>query len=156
MRRFNPRMKSALHSKMGRLVKPLIRRFRFWQSTVCWGKEIALSGQTLRLCYAAKNQLISDPITDMKSHHQYSFVFDLSVQTTPPGRKALLLCQMSIRRWIPDNYNKERTPFLTNAINSHIKISEDKYCQVPIIYGYAAKTARMERAGQGVLQYLGI
>ncbi|BCK78919.1 hypothetical protein MM35RIKEN_11110 [Vescimonas fastidiosa] len=103
------------------------------------GKKIALSGQTLRLCYAAKNQLISDPITDMKSHHQYSFVFDLSVQTTPPERKALLLCQMSIRRWIPDNYNKERTPFLTNAINSYIKISEDKYCQVPIIYGYTAK-----------------
>ena len=103
------------------------------------GKKIALSGQTLRLCYAAKNQLISDPITDMKSHHQYSFVFDLSVQTTPPERKALLLCQMSIRRWIPDNYNKERTPFLTNAINSYIKISEDKYCQVPIIYDYTAK-----------------
>ena len=56
------------------------------------GKEITLSGQTLHLCYAAKNQLVSDPITDMKSHHQYSFVFDLSVQTTPPGRKALLLC----------------------------------------------------------------
>ena len=103
------------------------------------GKEITLSGQTLHLCYAAKNQLISDPITDMKSHHQYSFVFDLSVQTTPPERNALLLCQMSIRRWIPDNYNKERTPFLTNAINSYIKISEDKYCQVPIVYGYAAK-----------------
>ena len=103
------------------------------------GKEITLSGQTLHLCYAAKNQLVSDPITDMKSHHQYSFVFDLSVQTTPPGRKALLLCQMSIRRWIPDNRNKERPPFLTNAVNSHIKISEDKYCQVPIVYGYAAK-----------------
>ncbi len=37
------------------------------------GKEITLSGQTLHLCYAAKNQLVSDPITDMKSHHQYSF-----------------------------------------------------------------------------------
>lgn len=103
------------------------------------GKEITLSGQTLHLCYAAKNQLVSDPITDVKSHHQYSFVFDLSVQTTPPERKALLLCQMSIRRWIPDNYNKERTPFLTNAVNAHIKISEDKYCQVPIVYGYTVR-----------------
>lgn len=103
------------------------------------GKEITLSGQTLHLCYVAKNQLVSDPITDMRSHHQYSFVFDVSVQTTPPERKALLLCQMSIRRWIPDNYNKERTPFLTNAVNAHIKISEDKYCQVPIVYGYTAR-----------------
>ena len=103
------------------------------------GKEITLNGQTLHLCYAAKNQLVSDPITDMKSHHQYSFVFDLSVQTTPPERKALLLCQMSIRRWIPDNYNKERTPFLKNAVNSHIKVSENKYCQVPIVYDSIAK-----------------
>lgn len=52
---------------------------------------------------------------------------------------AMLLCQMSIRRWIPDNRNKERPPFLTNAVNSHIKISEGKYCLVPIVYGYAAK-----------------
>lgn len=98
------------------------------------GKEIPLSGQTLHLCYAAKNQLVSDPITDTRSHHQYSFVFDLSVQTTPPKRKALLLCQMSIRRWIPGSRSKERTPFLVNAVNAHIKVSADKYCQVPIVY----------------------
>ena len=92
------------------------------------GQEIVLSGRTLHLCYAAKNQLISHPIIDSKSHHQYSFVFDLSVQTTPPQRKALLLCQMSIRRWIPDNYNKERSPFLSESIGSHIKVSDSKYC----------------------------
>lgn len=103
------------------------------------GKEIPLSGQTLHLCYASKNQLISNPITDPKSRHQYSFVFDFSVQTTPPSRKALLLCQMSIRRWIPDSCHKERTPFLANAINSHIKISKDKYCQVPIAYDFNRK-----------------
>lgn len=101
--------------------------------------EVVLSGQALRLCYAAKNQLISHPITDPKSHHQYSFVFDLSVQTTPPQRKALLLCHMSIRRWVPDNYNKERTPFLSESISSHIKVSDSKYCQVPIAYDYISK-----------------
>ena len=58
------------------------------------GKEIVLSGQTLRFCYAAKNQLISQPVTASGSQHQYSFVFDFSVQTTPPKRKALLLCQI--------------------------------------------------------------
>lgn len=103
------------------------------------GSEVVLSGQTLHLCYAAKNQLISHPIIDSKSHHQYSFVFDLSVQTTPPQRKALLLCQMSIRRWIPDNYNKERVPFLSESISSHIKVSDSKYCQVPIAYDYINK-----------------
>lgn len=100
------------------------------------GSKVVLSGQTLHLCYVAKNQLISHPIIDPKSHHQYSFVFDLSVQTTPPQRKALLLCQMSIRRWIPDIYNKERAPFLSESISSHIKVSDNKYCQVPIAYDY--------------------
>lgn len=103
------------------------------------GKEIVLSGQTLRLCYAAKNQLISHPIVDPKSQHQYSFVFDLSVQTTPPKRKALLLCQMSIRRWIPGSYCKDHSPFLAENIISHIKVSEDKYCQVPIAYDYSSR-----------------
>lgn len=103
------------------------------------GSEVVLSEQTLHLCYAAKNQLISHPIIDPKSHHQYSFVFDLSVQTTPPQRKALLLCQMSIRRWVPDNYNKERAPFLSESISSHIKVSDNKYCQVPIAYDYNSK-----------------
>lgn len=103
------------------------------------GQEIVLNEQSLYLCYAAKNQLISQPITDPKSHHQYSFVFDLSVQTTPPRRKALLLCQMSIRRWIPDIFNKERTPFLPESINAHIKVSENKYCQVAIAYDYISK-----------------
>lgn len=103
------------------------------------GSEVVLSGQTLFLCYAAKNQLITHPIIDPKSHHQYSFVFDLSVQTTPPQRKALLLCQMSIRRWIPDNYNKEHAPFLSENISSHIKVSDSKYCQIPISYDYISK-----------------
>ena len=103
------------------------------------GKEIVLNGQTLHLCYAAKNQLISHAIVDPKSQHQYSFVFDLSVQTTPPQRKALLLCQMSIRRWIPDSYGKERAPFLSESIISHIKVSDDKYCQVSIAYDYNSR-----------------
>ncbi len=98
-------------------------------------KEIELNGEILHFCYAASNQLISKPITDIRSHHQYSFVFDFSVQTTPPKRKALLLCHMSIRRWIPDRNNKEKVPYLENAVNVHIKIpGEDKYCQVPIDY----------------------
>lgn len=102
-------------------------------------QEIVLSGQILHLCYAAKNQLISHPIIDPQSRHQYSFLFDFSVQTTPPKRKALLLCQMSIRRWIPDNYDKNRSPFLSEHVNSHIRVSNSKYCQVPIAYDYNSK-----------------
>ena len=103
------------------------------------GKEIILHGQALRLCCATKNQLISRPLSDPNSQHQYSFVFDFSVQTTPPQRKALLLCQMSIRRWVPDALKKNRAPILKENINAHIKVGEDKYCQVQIAYNYTSK-----------------
>ena len=103
------------------------------------GKEIILHGQTLHLCYTTKNQLISCPLSDPTSHHQYSFVFVFSVQTTPPKRKALLLCQMSIRRWIPDSLKKDCTPILKENINAHIKVGENKYCQVQIAYNYNSK-----------------
>ena len=105
------------------------------------GKEIILHGQALRLCCATKNQLISRPLSDPNSQHQYSFVFDFSVQTTPPQRKALLLCQMSIRRWVPDALKKDRAPILKENINAHIKVGEDKYCQVQIAYNYTSKKA---------------
>ena len=103
------------------------------------GKKIVLRGQTLQLCYATKNQLISRPLSDPNSQHQYSFVFDFSVQTTPPKRKALLLCQMSIRRWVPDASKKDCAPILKENINAHIKIGENKYCQVQIAYNYNSK-----------------
>lgn len=103
------------------------------------GKEIILHGQALRLCCATKNQLISRPLSDPNSQHQYSFVFDFSVQTTPPQRKALLLCQMSIRRWVPDALKKDRAPILKENINAHIKVGEGKYCQVQIAYNYTSK-----------------
>jgi hypothetical protein len=103
------------------------------------GKEVVLCGQTLQLCYSTKNQLISHPLSDPNSQHQYSFVFDFSVQTTPPKRKALLLCQMSIRRWVPDALTKDRAPILKENINAHIEIGRNKYCQVQIVYNYASK-----------------
>lgn len=100
------------------------------------GKDIILNGQPLHLCYSNKNQLISQPITAGKYRHQYSFLFDFSVQTTPPQRQALLLCHLSIRRWIPDSICKDKRPFSSENINAHIRISENKYCQVPISYDY--------------------
>ena len=103
------------------------------------GEEIVLRGQTLRLCHSAKNQLVSRPLSDPDSYHQYSFVFDFSVQTTPPKRKALLLCQISIRRWVPDAVKKDHAPILKENVNAHIEIGQDKYCQIQIAYNYASK-----------------
>ena len=96
------------------------------------GKNIEVNGKTLHLCYAAKNELISQPIEDPKSHHSYSYVFNFSVQTTPPDRHALLLCNMSIRRWVPGRFDKDKAVYSDNAINVHVYVGGDKYCQIPI------------------------
>lgn len=98
------------------------------------GKNIEVNGTTLHLFYAAKNELISQPIEDPKSRHTYSYVFNFSVQTTPPDRHALLLCNLSIRRWVPGRFDKGKTVYLDNAINVHVYVGGDKYCQIPICY----------------------
>lgn len=103
------------------------------------GKELEINGKVLHLCYAAKNELISRPIEDPKSHHYYSYVFNFSVQTTPPERHALLLCNMSIRRWAPGRYNEDRNVYSENAINVHVYVGDDKYCQIPIYYSRSDK-----------------
>lgn len=103
------------------------------------GKDLEINGTTLHLCYAAKNELISSPIEDPKSHHCYSYVFHFSVQTTPPERHALLLCNMSIRRWAPGRYHQEQRVYSENAINVHVYVGNDKYCQIPICYSKIEK-----------------
>ena len=103
------------------------------------GQNIEIGGHTIHLLYASKDELISNVIIDEKSGQKYSFVFQFSVQTTPPERQALLLCNISIRRWISSRKNTERDPYLKNAILAHIKVSNDKICQIPIQYCFQAK-----------------
>lgn len=98
------------------------------------GKNLEINGVKLHLCYAAKNELISLPIEDPKSHHSYSYVFNFSVQTTPPNRHALLLCNMSIRRWVPGRINKDKEVYSENAIYVHAYVGNDKFCQISICY----------------------
>lgn len=102
------------------------------------GRNIDIGNNTLHLLYAAKNELVSNVITDAITGESYSFVFHFSVQTTPPHRHALLLCNISIRRWILERKIKEKEPFLKNAVLAHIKINDDKYCQIPIQFSYQA------------------
>ena len=46
---------------------------------------------------------------------------------------------MSIRRWVPDASKKDHAPILKENINAHIRVGEDKYCQVQIAYNYISK-----------------
>ena len=96
-------------------------------------KELEIDGHTVHLCYAAKNELISLPLEDTKAHDSFSYVFRFSVQTTPPGRFALLLCDMSVRRWVRDLKNAEKPVRSDYEIHAHIYLKrQDKYCQIPI------------------------
>lgn len=104
------------------------------------GQDIEICGKQIHLSYAAKNELVSSIITEPKFGHKYSFVYKFSVQTTPPEREALLLCHISIRRWIYGRKNKTKSPYLKNAIISHIRVSDDKICKIPIQYDYETKS----------------
>lgn len=101
------------------------------------GKTIQLQQTSLRLSYAGKNELVGQPLEDPKSHHKYSFVFTFSLQTTPPDRQALLLCHMSIRRWIYASWYTDRPVYPQEGILAHIKTSDDKFCQVNICGSYS-------------------
>ena len=92
------------------------------------GQDMEIGGTQIHLLYAAKNELVSNAITEPKYGHKYSFVFKFSVQTTPPHREALLLCDISMRRWIYGRRDKEKSPRLKNAIIAHVKVSADKIC----------------------------
>lgn len=88
----------------------------------------------LQLSYAARNELISQPLIlhTRQAEARYSYVFHFSVQTTPPDRKAALLCQISIRRWAEPRVNDDSVPFLKKAISAHVAVQDGKYCRIPI------------------------
>lgn len=104
------------------------------------GQDIEINGNQIHLLYAAKNELVSNIITEPKFGHKYSFVLKFSVQTTPPQREALLLCDISMRRWIYGRKNKTKSPYLKNSIIGHVRVSDDKICQIPIQYNYETKS----------------
>lgn len=100
------------------------------------GKKIQLKNNNLELKCVSKNELMSQVL--ISESGRYSYVFKFSVQTTPPERKALLLCDMSIRRWIDsrkiDANGKKHDVYLNESINAFISVSKNKYFIVPIEY----------------------
>ena len=96
------------------------------------GKDLVIKGKRVHLCYVSRNQLISDPIIDEQTKQAYSFVFQLSVQTIPPKRKAWLLCHISIRRWISQRDGEKL--YIPDSVNAHIRIDRNKFCQIPMEY----------------------
>jgi len=105
------------------------------------GKEIRLQDNILELQCVSKNELMSQVL--VSEYGKYSYVFKFSIQTTPPERKALLLCDMSIRRWIDsrksNDKGEKRSVYLDENVNAYVYVSKNKYYNVPIEYNYYKK-----------------
>ncbi len=99
------------------------------------GKNIKLFQETLHLC-SANNDIISAPLFYETNGRKmaYSFVFRLSVQTTPPECRCMLYVHTSIRRFIYET--KGEKLYLPDNINAHIRTTPDSFRVVPIIGNY--------------------
>lgn len=109
------------------------------------GKDIVVKGTRLHLSYIGKNELISQPFYDEKSGHTYSYVMQFSVQTVPPHRQALLLCDISTRRWIYSRLNKGGDVFAEDGITVYVKTSSNRYYSIPIAYDCFSKSVEWKK-----------
>ena len=109
------------------------------------GKDIVVNGTHLHLSYVGKNELISQPLRDENSGHTYSYVMQFSVQTIPPHRQALLLCDISIRRWIYSRSNKDRPIFAEDGITVYVKTSSSRYYPIPIAYDSSSNAVKWKK-----------
>lgn len=100
------------------------------------GKTICIGGHEVKLNYAGKNQLISD--VQGEGRKIYSYGISFSLQTTPPERKSLLLCDCRIHRWIPGNWKQEenKPPRLDEQVMAHIWVGNNRIYKVPICQKY--------------------
>lgn len=98
------------------------------------GQKLTLFGEQMVLNRTDKDELISDPI--YPSHkdkvYPYSYAIKLSLQTTPPERRVLLVLDVSIRRYI--SYVWAENPFLTKKVFAHVKTASNRYKKIAIRY----------------------
>lgn len=100
------------------------------------GKDIKLFNETLHLC-SANGEVISSPLFYKNGGNKtmaYSFVFRLSVQTTPPDRRCMLYIHTSIRRFIYET--KGEKLYLPDNINALIRTTPNSFRVVPISGDY--------------------
>ena len=93
------------------------------------GKTIRIGGHDVVFHYAGKNQLISQ--IQGEGSHVYSYGISFSLQTVPPERKSLLLCDCSIHRWIPKNWS-ERPKLDGKNVVAHIWVGNHRIYKLPI------------------------
>lgn len=97
------------------------------------GKSIEIDGHNVILNYAGKNQLISD--LQGQGNNVYSYGVSFSLQTVPPERKSLLLCDCCIHRWIPNKWKDK--PYLNKKnVMAHVWVGNNRIYRLPIFQKY--------------------
>ena len=100
------------------------------------GKEIQIAGHRVKLNYAGKNHLISD--IQGEGNRSYSYGISFSLQTVPPDRKTLLLCDCSIHRWIPGRWSEK--PYLNgDQTIAHIWMENNRIYKLPVFQKYCTE-----------------
>lgn len=99
------------------------------------GKKVEIDGHTVILNYAGKNQLISD--IQGKKNNIYSYGISFSLQTIPPERKPLLLCDCSIHRWISNKWQEK--PYLKERVIAHVWVGNNRIYKLPIYQKYKSE-----------------
>ena len=94
------------------------------------GKSIEIDGHNVIFNYAGKNQLISNIQGEDKLIYSYGISF--SIQTIPPKRKSLLVCDCSIHRWIPGQWQDK--PFLSEKLVAHVWVGNNRIYKIPMGY----------------------
>lgn len=94
------------------------------------GKTIRIDGHDVKFYYAGKGQLISEIQGEGDKCYSYGILF--SMQTIPPKRKPLLLCECRIHRWIPGKWKD--TPYLKESILACVWVGKEKIYQLPLEY----------------------
>ena len=100
------------------------------------GKSIYIEGHEVKLNYAGKNKLISN--IQGEGNGIYSYGISFSLQTTPPERRSLLLCDCCTHRWIPGAWakRKNKSVWLDENVIAHVWTGNNKIYKLPIYQKY--------------------
>ena len=93
------------------------------------GKKFDIFGTEVVFSRAG-SELVSDPI--QTEYGLYSYVIKLSVQTTPPERRCMLIVKCSVRRYISNTWRTMDSR--DNNIRALIRTGEHKFRTIPIMF----------------------
>ena len=103
------------------------------------GKIINIGGKESKLIFSSQNELVTDTKVFHVNEDYYSFVIKLTVQTLPPNNKAYLNVDISIRRWICRNSNKEGNNYIGNSKICYIRVKDDRMQCIKTNYSFKSK-----------------